>query len=290
MDAWIRENQTLVLSTLYMLLGLMAAGYSVLYSRTVAYRADMQVALQTIQASNKEMKTKLGDWVAKNKEKDKEAKKMEDAEKNDVGIQYLPIFLSRINEIAHNNEVIIRRLSPDQAEQMKFVLEFITDYPTFIRFTSELESLDITLDDIQLHPYDATKLPPLHAISFSLIPRNDARQLSGQRLEELKQWILEKDKRNPFQRFAYDVSRKRISPVIELTWIYKLGGLGTTPEGKPYANINRRNYMVGDELDGRIIERIDDDRVFLKKTNRDGTVRYMLTFRRVNSDKKKKTP
>ena len=271
MDAIIQENKALILSTLYMVFGLMAAGYSIFYSSAVVYKSDIRKVSNALNETNKELEQKI-----------KEVEKKD--EKEIVGIRYLPTFLARINEIAHNNEVIIRKLSPDQELALKFTLEFIADYPTFIRFTSELESLDITLDDIQLHPYDSGKTPPLHAISFSIIPRNDAKELTGDRLEKLKKWVLQQDKRNPFQRFAYDMTRKRISPVIDLTWIYKLGGLGQSTDGKPYASINRQNYYLGDKLDGREIERIESDRVFLKKTTRDGTIRYMLTFRKTKKD------
>lgn len=270
MDAWIREHQTLILSSLYMLFGLLTAGYSVSYSSKSIYMHDLAVVSGRIQTSNTAMQNKL----AASQQQEKEVA---------VGVRHLPIFLARINEIAHNNEVIIRKLSPDkEGTLLKFHLDFIADYHTLVRFTAELESLDILLDNIQVHPYDPGKTPPLLAVSFSLIPQNNAEPISSQRLDELKKWVFAKDKRDPFQRFAYDKSRKVVNPAIDLTWIYKLDGLGMTPENNPYANINRKSYQVGDELDGREITKISEDRLHLQKKGRDGVTDYVLSFRKMN--------
>ena len=270
MDAFIRGNQTLIFSTLYMLFSLLVAGYSIFYSRMETYGLDLRVATDSIQSSNPILARKVASLSKKEKVED-------------VGIRYLPTFLARINEIAHNNLVIIRDLFPDKSGTLlKFSLKFVSNYTTFLRFTSELESLDILLDDIQVHPYDTTGETPLHAISFTLIPQNNADPISGKRLNELKENVQAKNKRNPFQRLDYDRTRKVVRPAIDLTWIYKLEGLGTTKENKPYANINRRHYQIGDKLDGRVIDRIDNSQVYLKKETRDGVTNYMLKFRKAN--------
>ncbi|MBF8271230.1 MAG: hypothetical protein HW380_335 [Magnetococcales bacterium] len=269
MEAWIHKHQALILSTLYMLFSLLAAGYSVSYSSKVAYIADLSAVSGRIQTANTEMQNKI------------DASKKTQEANVETGIRYLPLFLARINEIAHNNEVVIRKLSPDkEGTLLKFDLDFTADYSTFVRFTAELESLDILLDNIQVHPYDASKTPPVHAITFSLIPQNNAEPISGQRLENLKKWVYAKDKRDPFQRFAYDTTRKVVNPAVDLTWIYKLEGIGLTPEKKPYANVNRKNYQVGDSLDGRTITKIDEAKINLEKRDRDGVTEYTLGFRK----------
>ncbi|MBF0382720.1 MAG: hypothetical protein HQL69_16990 [Magnetococcales bacterium] len=275
MDAFLRKHQSLLLSTLFMVAGLLTAGYATIYSGKQAMIDDLRIV-------RKELVTR------KSQLKALQQKSNDEQDKIKASINSLPTFLSRINEIANNNDVIIRKLSPDSSNSLKFILEIVTDYFTFIRFTSDLESLDIVLDDIQLHPYDVNSTPPTHAISFSLIPRNDANPLSdNSRLKELKQWVSQKDKRNPFQRFAYDSSRKRVRPVIDLTWIYKLGGLGLTTEGVPYATIDRKNYIVGEKLFGYYITKIERDRVYLEKRTADGNIRYSLGFRKRAGENKK---
>ncbi len=275
MDAWVHKHQTLILSTLYMLFSVLLAGYAIPYSSKSVYMRDLSMVSGQAQTINAELKKK----IALTQEKGKNV---------EAGIRYPPIFLARINEIAHNNEVIIRKLSPDKEGTLsKFNLDFIADYATFVRFTSELESLDILLDNVQVHPYDLNKTPPLHSISFSLIPQNNAEPIAGQRLDELKKWVFAKDKRDPFQRFAYDTSKKVVNPSIDLTWVYKLEGLGLIPGTGPYANINRKSYRIGDDLNGREIIRIGNDRVYLQKKGRDGVTDYVLAFRKVNKQEQK---
>ena len=276
MDAWVQRHQPLIFSTLYMLFAVLVAGYSLLYSSKSVYLRDLSMVSGSVQTVNAEMKKRV------------DASRKQEQEAAAAGIRYLPVFMARINEIAHNNEVIIRKLAPDkEGTLLKFRLDFIADYPTFVRFTAELESLDILLDDIQVHPHDLTKTPPLHNISFTLIPQNNAEPIAGQRLDELKKWVFAKDKRDPFQRFAYDTSRKVVNASIDLTWVYKLEGLGQTPGSGSYANINRKSYHVGDDLDGREITKIGADRVYLQKKGRDGITEYTLSFRKINKQEQK---
>jgi hypothetical protein len=274
MEEFIERHKRFLLSSLFMLAGLLTAGYSVYYTQFDAYMKDVRIATSQVQQETKKYKTQ----IEKNKKK---------LNANDKGISYAPTFLQNINEIARNNEVIIHKLTPDSEQHLKFKLEILTDYYTFIVFISQLESLDTILDDIQVHPYDASSNPPIHAISFTIIPRNDAKPLAGKRLLKLQTEVDKRDKRNPFQRFAYDSKRQKVSPVIDLTWVYKLGGLGIAQNGNQYATINRNNYQVGDLMDGRKITRISSDKVYLEKKNKRGTAKFTLTFRKKGTEKKR---
>jgi hypothetical protein len=273
MDEFINKYRRFLISSIFMLAGVLTAGYSVHYSKLQAYFSDLKVANSRLQSESYKLK--------------KEMKKIGGgADKKATGISYSPTFLQNINEIARNNEVIIHRLLPDSEQQLKFSLEIITDYYTFIVFISELESLDTILDDIQVHPYDSSVNPPLHAISFSIIPRNDAKPMAGKRVARLKTEVSKINKRNPFQRFAFDSKRRKVSPVIDLTWVYKLGGLGISQNGQPYATINHQNYQIGDEMDGRKVTKISSDKVYLEKKNKRGTARFTLSFRKKGKKRK----
>lgn len=280
MDAFIQKYQPLIVSTFYLIFGLVLAGYSVFYSRLEVYSHDLSKAREEIRSLNQDYK--------KRDEARLEASK-KDEKASDVGIRYLPTFLDRINKIAHQNAVIIRKLTPARDNPLKFNLEFITDYFTFIHFSFGLESLDIILDDIQIHVYDPSKVPPLHAISFSLIPRNDAQPLGeSERMAVLKTQVDMKEKRNPFQRLVgLREPGSGPLPTIDLTWLYKLGGLGLMPDRQPYATIDQRNYLVGEKLDGRVITEIGKDRLYLEKVTPEGKARFLLTFRK---RKKKSSP
>lgn len=219
-----------------------------------------------------------------------ELKKAEDVEastssEEDRGIKSLPAFLKHINRISQDTNVIIRELVPSTTNSaasggaLKFKLSITTDYLTFLRFAGQLESLNVGINDLQVRPYDPTKTPVEHAITFSITPRDDAKPLESARIGTIREKVAAKNKRNPFQRFAYNKSEPKPSPWIDLTWIHRHSGIGRIG-GERIATINSRDYAVGDPLDDMLINEIRNDRVMLKKESADGEQIYVLGFRR----------
>jgi hypothetical protein len=217
-------------------------------------------------------------------------KKAEDAEAStssddDRGIKSLPAFLKHINRISQDTNVIIRELVPSTASSatsggaLKFKLSITTDYLTFLRFAAKLESLNVGINDLQVRPYDPTKTPVEHAIAFSITPRDDAKPLESARIDTIQEKVSAKNKRNPFQRFAYNKSEPKPSPWIDLTWIHRLSGIGRIG-GERIATIDSRDYAVGDPLDNMSITEIRNDRVMLKKESADGEQIFVLGFRK----------
>lgn len=195
----------------------------------------------------------------------------------------LPEFLSRINVISKKTNVIIHELVPDKDHKIRFNLRIIEDYYKFVKFLSTLESLNVSIHDIEVHPYDLSKSPPLHVITFALTPREDAKPLSNDRLTSLMQRVEMKDRRNPFQRFAYNAKQNLISAEIDLTWVYKLSGIGKIGNTR-YATIENKDYSAGDILEGMKLVDVQADRVLLKKKTANGIEKYQLKFRRKNKD------
>ena len=269
------RHKGFVLSSVYLTACLLLAGYSIMYSSRQAWIIHSQVALQEIRKENSEAAKKLRDF--------KEAR----TEKNSgvVGIRSLPEFLKRINNIARETKVIIVKLTPDPNKTLRFNLQIIEDYYDFIKFSAKLESLNVNIHDIEVHPYDLGKQPPLHVISFSLTPRADAEPLSSVRISNLANRVKQKNRRNPFQRFAYNAKEKLIRPEIDLTWDYKLSGIGRVGD-KRYVTINSQDYDTGDKFNGMVIKKIESKRVYLEKETPNGIEKYQLKFRR--SKKKKK--
>lgn len=271
MDAFLRKHHAFLLSTLYLITGLILLGYSTLYSGREVAMADALLLNLRIADDNKA----LAEQAAK--QKAVQAVPQE-------GIRSLPVFLGHINSVAQKTTVIIKELTPSRDADLKFLLKITSDYTTFLRFAAELESLNLVINDLQVRPYDASKTPPVHAIEFSITPRNDAAPMSDARVVALHNQIAAQDKRNPFQRFAFNAVTKEVSAEIDLTWIHKLSGVGRVGERK-VATINVKNetrdYSVGDELEpGLLISGIENDRVQLQKKTSEGTARYVLRFRR----------
>lgn len=207
------------------------------------------------------------------------------SEADDRGIKSLPAFLKHINRISQDTNVIIRELVPSAGSgartggALKFKLSIITDYLTFLRFAAQLESLNVGINDLQVRPYDPTKTPVEHAIAFSITPRDDGKPLESRRIGTIQEKVAAKNKRNPFQRFAYSRTAPTPSPWIDLTWIHRLSGIGRIG-GERIATVNSRDYSVGDRLDDMTVAEIRNDRVMLKKESKDGEQIYVLGFRR----------
>ncbi|MGB0712905.1 MAG: hypothetical protein ACPGUC_05030 [Gammaproteobacteria bacterium] len=270
MDQFIRHNRDLLISTLYLLIGLFAFGYVNLYQPAKIGFLDISIVNSEARKESDALKKQVAKAV-------KDAKDV----KEDVarGVRQMPDFLRRINAIANAHNVIIRRLVPTTESRFKFKIDIVTDYWTFLRFTSDLESLNTVVHNLEVHPYNPDPERPEHLISFSITPRNDAEPLSGARLDALREDVRKKV-RNPFQRFAYDKSRREVRAEIELTWIHKLTGIGQTAAG-PQATIDNRDFRVGDTLLGKRITEIRSDRVYLVSDRPvDGVInKYVLKFR-----------
>lgn len=271
MDAFLRTYRTFLLSSLYLLVGVLLLGYSVFYSPLEIASADATRLANELKTEN----DRLNKLVSQRNAADRTAVE---------GINSLPTFLNRINQIAKDTTVIIKELMPSRDSHLKFVLKISADYMTFLRFAAELESLNVSIHDLQVRPFNMGVNPPLHAIEFAITPRADAAPLSGDRITALKTQVGEPDKRNPFQRFAFNARTREVTPEIDLTWIHKLSGVGRSGDRR-VATINNRDYGIGDKLEDMTITEVGTDEVKLTRKTADGTTNYVLRYRRSKLDK-----
>ena len=268
MDAFFQRHRQLLLSSLYLVFGIVLAGYVGAYQHLKLASSDLRIASARLKAENTELNKLAGNTELAGVEKE---------EKISSGIRSIPTFLSHINNVSRSNNVVIRKFTPDTNNTIKYQLEIIVDFPTFIRFAADLESLDTVIQELQVRPYDQLAVPPTHFITFSIIPRNDAIPLADkdERLKTLRERVL-KNPRNPFQRL--DKSEDRT--LVDLTWVYKLTSIGTDA-GKRYATIDRKDYSSGDTIEGtkRVITAIERREVFLSEDLTFGKQPYVMRFR-----------
>lgn len=258
-------NRPLVGSSLYLVVALLFAGYALVYEPLVASTAGMRAVSNTLTQENQALDKALKDAQAR-------------AQETGGTVNSLPAFLRHVNSVARETGVIIQQLTPNKEGPLSFTLSIIDDYLTFLKFAARLESLNVNLHNLAVHPYNLAAQPPTHAISFSLTPRNDAAPLSGERLTVLAERIKTEGKRNPFQRFAVPGGADKVEAEIDLTWVNKLSGLGNVGD-KRYATIDGRDYQVGDEFDGKTVTTIMSDRVKLERKTANGIDRFILRFR-----------
>lgn len=254
---------SLVLSTAYLLVCCAVAAYAILYIPKSAAIADLKVATRLAEKEN----LTLQRWVKSQKKAD---------ETMEAKINSIPAFLQNINMLANTSNVIIRKLAPDDRDKLKFYLEMFSDYYTFVKFTSRLESLNVTINDLEVRPYNDTRTPPVHLIRFTITPTDDAAPLSSSRLRILASQVNQKNKRNPFQRYAARTGPARAC--IDQTWVFRLSGIGTI-NGTPVATISSVDYKEGDKIADMTIRRIRAGRVELQKKTENGTECHILKFR-----------
>ena len=269
MDAFIRNNQALVLSTLYIGLSLLILGYAMGYSMLKVETADLGMAAAHFSAETRKLRAEKSKSTVK---KDKET----------TVIASVPAFLEHINTLAQLHNVIIRELVPDSQNKLQYSIEMWVDYPTFLRFTASMESLNVSISDMAIRPYNLSKTPPIHIVKFNITPKNNAEPLESKRLKNLQLAVAEQGKRNPFIR-KVSLPGEEGPLFINLTWVHKLELIARQGD-KLVALIDGHNFALGDvftSVEGNITltEIIKGRVIFTKKTDKD-TQQYVMKFRR----------
>lgn len=267
MDAFIRKYSSFIMSSLYLVMGLLALGYATLISpREIAQEGAANLA----RILSGEIATLKKEQSAREEVKNKPSN----------GIRSLPAFLEHINNTARETDIIIRELIPGKEGDLKFVLKVTSDYYKFLKLAAKLEKLNLTINDLQVRPYKMTATPPEHVIEFSLTPRGDAEPLASDRFSKLDSMVSSESKRNPFQRFAFNAETKAISRDIDMTWIYHMTSIGKSG-GREVATIDGSDYFVGDKLkQGHVVTAIAGDEVRLEQKTDNGTETYFIRYRK----------
>jgi len=188
----------------------------------------------------------------------------------------IPKLLNRINNTCKAPNVIIRTLEPKDKNPFAFELKFISNYFDFLKVLSEFEKLNIVIHKIDIKPYEIKKNNSKHIITLDIEAINGGERLSQKDVAFLNDELNKKKKRDPFQRFA-NVG-KNIKRLVDLTWLYKLSGIGKV-DGKYVATIDHRIYYEKSKFKGMKITKISASGVRLKKNTSNGTINYILNFR-----------
>jgi len=209
-------------------------------------------------------------------------KKEEIIEKEEATLDTIPKLLTRINNTCKAPEVIIRTLIPDVNNPFAFELRFISNYFDFLTVLSEFEKLNININKIDIKPYEIKKNNSKHIITLNIEAIDGGEKLSSGDIKFLEYELNKKRKRDPFQRFAK--IGKNIKRLVDLTWMYKLSGVGKI-NGKFTATIDHRIYYKGSVFNDMKITNIDSSGVNLEKTTKNGKVYYIMNFRNKAKEK-----
>lgn len=211
-------------------------------------------------------------------------KVVEKKDDNVTTLDTVPKLLTRINNTCKAPKVVIRTLKPDMANPFVFELQFIANYFDFLRVLSEFEKLNIIIHKIDIKPYEIKKNNSKHIITLNIEAVDGGERLSQKDVVFLQTELNKKRKRDPFQRFAKVGTR--IKRLVDLTWMYKLSGIGKV-DGKYVATINHRIYYNKSTFNGMRITNITPKGVLLQKYTSNGVVNYILKFRQKGTNEKK---
>ena len=269
MDAFIRNNQTLILSTLYLAISLLVLGYAMGYSVLKVETADLSLAKSHLWTETNKIRKNIEGLTVKNK-------------KVVAAIDSMPAFLEHINSLAQLHKVIIRELVPDSQNKLKYGIEIWVDYLTFLRFTASMENLNVSISDLEIRPFNLSKTPPIHVVKFYITPKNNAAPLKSERLENLLVAVAQQGKRNPFIR-KVSLPGQQGPLFIDLTWVHKLSMI-TRQGDKQVALIDNHDYAIGEtfkSVEGAItLQEITKKQIIFDKQTEKGTQKYVMKFRK----------
>jgi len=233
----------------------------------------------------KEKLDKLSSYYAEEKgkletlKKQKELERRTDKKVETAEISTIPNFLKSINKTCKAPKVIIRTLIPDGSNPFQFELKFISTYFDFLNVLSQFEKLNINILNITVQPYIIDKDNPKHLITLSIVAIGTGEKLSDKYVAFLDDELAKEGKRNPFQRFAKTPKGIVITQIIDLTYLYKLTGIGIIG-GKNVATINTKQYSKNDIFETtKIIKEIRSDSVLLTEDTKNGIMKFIIRFR-----------
>jgi len=185
-----------------------------------------------------------------------------------VPISDVPMFLQKIN-----NETIASGLkisNINKVDDNTYKLSINAPYYRLVNFLFKIEQTNLSIQDMSIHPLSDHK----NQISMTLkVIKNE---MSRNNLKDLNEFEKKYAgiTRDPLQKEAEPLKNTGPSDVIDLTWEFKLTGIGF--DRARYANIDHNNYYTGDDFKDMRIVKILKDRVKLQS----GSQKFFIGFRK----------
>ncbi|MBW1775801.1 MAG: hypothetical protein JRJ82_23455 [Deltaproteobacteria bacterium] len=182
------------------------------------------------------------------------------------GLSNVPMLLQKINKesIACGLELSTIQKVDDNT----YKLSCFAPFYRLVNFLQRIEESNLAVQDMDILPFSDQK----NRIHIVLKLTED--QMTENNLEILDASRKRADRpfRNPFQKEPGSQESSSPPDVIDLTSKFKLTGVGF--DRAQYANINHKNYYVGDELSGMRIVKIENGRVDLVSNSQKYTIRF----------------
>jgi hypothetical protein len=186
---------------------------------------------------------------------------------NKGSVSDVPMFLQKINA-----ESIASGMELSHIEKLDDTTYRLTAFAPFYRlvhFLYRVEEANLAIQDLDIQPFST--LTNQIRITLKVI----GRKMSRNNELALKDFHRDRNRafRDPFQKDPGTGEPARSPDVIDLTWKFKLTGIGFGKQKS--ANIDRKKYSEGDLFNTMRIVRIQRDRVDLES----GSQRFFISFR-----------
>ncbi|MFC1825137.1 hypothetical protein ACFL9T_20685, partial [Thermodesulfobacteriota bacterium] len=168
----------------------------------------------------------------------------------------VPMFLQKINEETIDSGVELRNVKKLDASTYQITAE--APFYRLVNFLLQIEQANLAVQSMSVRPAGINK----NQINLKI--RVLGGEMSENNLQNLKDFHMKHAKtiRDPFIKSSGPHDAPNSPDEIDLTWEYKLTGIGF--DKHPYANIDHKNYHLGEELKGMRIIRIHKDRIELQ--------------------------
>lgn len=225
----------------------------------IAKEAEKELALLS---ETKEKK------IAEEKAK-KNAESSQDSSPKKAGlIDDVPMLLEKINTEAIGSGMEL--INIEKLDKTTYKLNAYAQFYRLINFIFKIEQANLAVTQIGIKPFSAQN----DRITMTL-------KVVGDEMSEANKILLDNfDKaskesfRNPFLRDPGAMQAVEQPDVIDLTWKFKLSGIGEDHRGR-YANIDHKTYYKNNEFNGMKIFEIQKDRVELLS----GSQKFSISFR-----------
>ena len=182
-------------------------------------------------------------------------------------VSNVPMLLQKINK-----ETIACGLELSTIEKVDnntYKLSCFAPFYRLVNFLQRIEESNLAVLDMDVLPFSDRKnrVHIILKLTEDPMTENNLQILANAKKGEDQPF------RNPFQKDVGPQETSQPPDVIDLTWKFKLTGIGY--DKAQYANINHKNYYVGDQLSGMRIVRIKRDRVDLVSNSQ----KYTISFR-----------
>jgi len=194
----------------------------------------------------------------------------------------IPDLLSRVQELAAQNAVVLTGIEPVPADPESFKLNFAADYGSFLEFLAHFETLQVAVVgfDIAPMPENSEQLRISLKFRHTAVPN----AIAPGRIKEFEAKLRSAALRDPFNPGAGGIRMIADPDSDDLTWTYRLTSISEIGKTR-YATIDGKDYSVGDRMRGLIVSAIGNDNVIFAEAGNGQERQRVLKFRKKPGDR-----